>query len=242
MNHITAPAPDLSPIEVASAAYAAIRNRDWPSFVALVDPSAAEDFKREQRGFAAMSLHVAQMPGETPAPADASEPMSGSDSSLLRPVFRVKSLDEFDALAASEVVGRFMQVRYRAPRELDASSREEQSFIGVVHESPDVAHVVVRVTVHFAKEVAQEATAFGFFAASRSWVDVLTLRRRSTGWRAHLNGGLITSGGGGFSIGYDRTDDEHHGASALRTLQLTSDLRITAKQVETRGDIRSSKR
>ena len=141
--------------------------------------------------------------------------MSGSDSSLLRPVFRVKSLDEFDALAASEVVGRFMQVRYRAPRELDASSREEQSFIGVVHESPDVAHVVVRVTVHFAEEVAEEAAAFGFFAeASRSWVDVLTLRRNSMGWRSQLNGGLITSGGGGFSIGYDRTDDEQHEPSA----------------------------
>jgi len=40
-------------------------------------------------------------------------------------------------------------------------------------------------------------------------VDVLTTRRTLAGWRSQLNGGIITSGGGGFSIGYDSNEDEH---------------------------------
>jgi len=208
--------PDPSPVEIATAVYAALRDRDWPRFIALVDPAAAEAFKREQRGLAAMSLHFAQISGETSEAVDESEPAEHpSDTSLLRPVFRVATLDEFDALAATEVVGRFMRVKYRAPRAPGPGSYEEQSFLGVVNETPALAHVVVRITTHFGEEAAEEAAAFGFFEAnSRSWVDVLTLHQTPSGWRAQLNGGLVTSGNGGFSIGYDSTDDEHREASA----------------------------
>jgi len=204
------PGPDASPIEVAAAVYAAVRDRDWTRFIALIDPDAADAFKREQRGFAAMALHFAQAPMEHAASDAQGEAAAGSaETSMLRHVFKVRSLDEFDALAPGEVVHRFMRVRYRAPREPTASTTEE-SLLGVVYESADLAHVIVRTTTHLGEEAVKEPIAFAILGgSSRSWVDILTMQRTPAGWRSQLNGGLITSGGGGFSIGYDSNEDEH---------------------------------
>ena len=165
-----------------------------------------------------MALHVAQLPREESQVADSTEAAEASpEPSLLRHVFHVKNLEEFDALAAGEVVGRFMRVQYRRTPVAGPTNREDHVVLGIVHETPELAHAIVRTTFQIADEVAPDAAAFAFFTQGRrSWVDVLTLRRTSAGWRSHLNGGLITSGAGGFSIGYDHTDDEHPEASASR--------------------------
>jgi hypothetical protein len=86
--------------------------------------------------------------------------------------------------------------------------------LGVVEEVDRFAHVVVRTTVRGGEDGALDGSPLvAVVERQRSWVDVLTLRKTAAGWRSRLNGGLVTSGGGGFSIGYDPADEEQPDAS-----------------------------
>lgn len=202
---------------MAAAVFAAVRERDWPRFAALLDHDAAEEFKQEQRAIAVMTMRFASASSETSSGTTRNTgDEAGGEPSLLRHVFKTGTLEAFDALSGKDVVLRFMRVKDRGARAPTGPPVEEHHVVlGFVEEDGQFAHVVVRTMVR-----GGDASSLGgsplvaVIERHRSWVDVLTLRKTAAGWRSRLNGGLITSGGGGFSIGYDRTDDDQPDASA----------------------------
>jgi hypothetical protein len=194
--------------EVAAAVFAAEDAGDWPRLISMLDPESMEAFKREQLAIARMcdapsrlSAEELGMAGEA---AEQFRRAHQAPGSLLRHVYKVRSISEFEAVPAVVAVERFLRVRHR-PLIRDGRPTDRvgtRRIIGETMEGERLAHIVFREVFSVAPDRDDPASTTAEIEA-RDWVDVLTLRRTPTGWRATLNGGLVGSSGGGFSIGFD---------------------------------------
>lgn len=194
---------------VAEATFAAVRDRDWTRFIGFVDPDAAREFKRQQRGLLMLAIRIGQARSRQSKRDTHESPRELMGHFPLLQLYNVQSLEAFDALADLDVVGKFMRAMHPVRQNGSSIGQSTRVLLGVVYENPDFAHVVFRATPQTNTEDSMHPDPFGLsLGAAQASVDVLTLRNTPEGWRSQLNGGLISSGNGGFSIGFNGQSDD----------------------------------
>ena len=148
-----------SPEALVMEGHRLVATKDWAALAALVERPALERVKHTFVRMLTMD----------------------PDAQVLA-MFDVADLDAFRALAPIDVMTAVYNVALADMETMELRSTE---ILGVVHEAPDQAHVVVR----------QDAGIHGMFVSS---VEMLSARRYEDGWWFQLNSDLE-----GFLIGIE---------------------------------------
>jgi hypothetical protein len=193
---------------VAAAVFAAQDAGDWSRLMTMLDPEALKDFKREQLELARMcEIPTTTSPeavGPTEEAGDELRKATEAPWKLFRHLYKAQTASELESLPAASVVERFLRVKHR-PHVRDGRPTDQvgtHRIIGEVLEGDRFAHVVFRQVFPIGQDPDVQSSGTAAIAP-REWVDVLTLRRTPDGWRATLNGGLVSSVFQGWSIGFD---------------------------------------
>lgn len=196
-----------SPRQVAETAFQAVASHDWDAFLALVDPSAIQQFKERELGMLELLNGAREAWEESSMGEGESAPYFERTGGRLQDVFAVADASALRALPAVLVLRRWLRVAtgLRSPSEGSA-----RVILGEVPDGADRVHVVFREHLEFA---AWRDDAPAPPAVDR--VRLITVHRTSRGWRVGLGGGLVVDESGGSSIGYnagevDPTEGEAH--------------------------------
>lgn len=165
-----------SAIVVAERVFAAAEAGNVAYLFGMVHAEAAKEFLDAQL----LSLHLSC------AGSDETEPTSAHTLRYLRQVFGVESIAGLEKLGPEEAVARYLRHTWAGEPATLEQPTVRRVFLGAVVESPEETHVVFRV----------------FTGNDSSVVDVLTLRRSSSGWKTMLNGSLLTRGQLGFAAAF----------------------------------------
>ena len=170
--------------EVALAVIEAWNVAAWDSIAELVDPQAADLFKRDQ----VQQAHFEIFARSHEPPPEALAAMGGKwpkpppeHPYFYQVIHQVSKPAELESLSATETLLRYL--RYSNPAQL---AREQRVFIGIIQEHDWLAHAVYRYRNAWPVE------------ESRDSVDAFTLRRTPGGWLCLLNSGM--TGGGNFMM------------------------------------------
>ena len=149
---LTQPVPlvaqSQTPERLAASVNRAVSGRDWNAFVDLIDRPELE----RVRDVFGQVLELA------PDPA-------------LLAMFDVADVAEFRALEPKKVMLSFLRIA-QVTQQLEGVEFLEMRVVGVVHESPDLAHAVVRQTMRL----------LDLGGGELSVADVVSMRRRGDGW------------------------------------------------------------
>ncbi|HJU88095.1 MAG TPA: hypothetical protein VJ672_01800 [Gemmatimonadaceae bacterium] len=159
-----------SPREVAERVLVADSSGDWRTLVALADARSTQWFKRWHVGLARLDR-------------------TNENRGLLRYLFGVENASQLDRLPSDSILARFLRATHQPPNDPNFAGLHRR-IVGEVVEGDTAAHIVVRTRMGPVPGAPNESTGVDD-QIEQEWIDVLTLRLTTGGWRTWLTPSLM---------------------------------------------------